>query len=83
MIREREAKISDLEEKIYEAKTQKRNELVETYKSALSSVDKDSGPMYESLATLLSMAIQKDGNYIVQRKINSIELILIICRHCS
>ena len=61
MAREREAKITDLDAKIKDAEREKRTDLVETYKSALSLIDKDSGSMYDSLATLLSTAIQKDG----------------------
>lgn len=61
MAREREAKISDLETKIRDAEREKRTDLIETYKSSLSLIDKDSGSMYDSLATLLSTAIQKDG----------------------
>jgi hypothetical protein len=60
MAREREAKIADLDAKIKDAEREKRTDLVETYKSALSLIDKDSGSMYDSLATLLSTAIQKD-----------------------
>ncbi len=61
MVRERETKITDLEAKIKDAEREKRTDLVETYKSSLSLIDRDSGSMYESLATLLSAAIQKDG----------------------